>query len=186
MGSSGVRAYDPVRDADAALALWQRSLPLWPIARAEVAGVIGDAALVATVDRQLAGIAAVAHGGRRASLQLLLVDRDRRRCGLGRRLHDAALDHLRRRGADTAGLGGTPAPYLWPGLPAGLDDARAVLERWGWRFGYRCWDLVRDLSDYQTPREVAARHFPSWVAYSTATLSARLSGSTRPVRSSAR
>jgi GNAT superfamily N-acetyltransferase len=189
---------DPVRDEDAAVALWQRSLPLWPIARAEFAGVIGDA-LVATVDRQLAGFAAVAHRGRRGSLPLLLVDRDRRRCGLGRRLHDAALDHLRRRGADTAGLGGTPGPYLWPGLPADLDDARAILDRWGWRFGYRCWDLVRDLSDYETPREVAARasaysyrwasgadrerlaafearHFPSWGTYLNAGLDSAIVG----------
>jgi len=186
--SVDVRAHDPARDRAAVYALWQRSLGrAWPLDRTELAEVMGDT-LVAFVGGRLAGAAAVAHAGRRASLQLLLVDPDLRRQGIGRRLHDAALDHLVRLGAQSVRLGGTPGPYLWPGLPADLAEARPILERWGWTFGYTCWDLVRELADYETPTDVARRgsaftyrwasgadrdrlaafealHFPEWAAY---------------------
>jgi len=186
--SIDVRAYNPARDGAAVYALWQRSLgQAWPLDRSELAAVIGDA-LVAFVGGRLAGAAAVARAGRCASLQLLLVDPDLRRQRIGRRLHDAALDQLARLGAQTVSLGGTPGPYLWPGLPADLAEARAILERRGWTFGYTCWDLVQELADYETPADVARRgstftyrwatgaerdrlaafealHFPEWAAY---------------------
>jgi GNAT superfamily N-acetyltransferase len=62
-----------------------------------------------------------------------------------------------------------------------------VLERWGWQFGDPCWDLVRRLSDFERPPEIAATpgityrpaseadradlaafeaaHFPEWAHY---------------------
>src|SRR5436309_10711654 len=99
--------------------------------------------------------AGVARAGRRASLQLLLVDPDLRPQGIGRRLHDAALEQFAHLGAQSVSLGGALGPYLWPGLPAELAEARAILERWGWTFGYTCWDLVRELADYQMSADVA-------------------------------
>jgi GNAT superfamily N-acetyltransferase len=155
--SIDIRAYDPARDGAAVYALWQRSLGrAWPLDWSELAAVMGDA-LVAFGGGRLAGAAAVAHAGRRASLQLLLVDPDLRRQDIGRRLHDAALDQLARLGAQSVSLGGVPGPYLWPGLPADLAEAGALLERWDWTFGHSCWDLVRELADYETPADVARR-----------------------------
>jgi GNAT superfamily N-acetyltransferase len=186
--SIDVRAYDLGRDGAAVSALWQRSLgEAWPLDFSELAGVIGDA-LVAVGGGRLAGAALVTHSGRYGSLQLLLVAPELRRQGIGHRLHDVALDHLAWLGAHSVSLGGSPGPYLWPGVPTDLIEARAILKRWGWRFDSPCWDLVRDLADYETPAEIVRRgsafsyrwatgadrdrlaafealHFPAWAAY---------------------
>jgi GNAT superfamily N-acetyltransferase len=99
--SIDVRAYDPARDEAATFALWQRSLGrTWPLDCCELARMMSDA-LIASVRGRVAGVAAVARAGRLASLRFLLVHPDLRRHGVGRRLHDAALDHLARQGAQS-------------------------------------------------------------------------------------
>jgi beta-N-acetylhexosaminidase len=154
--SIDVRPYDPLRDDAGAFELWKRSLGRsWPVEAADFAAIVRDG-FVAVRGGRVTGVAAVARdnsGG--ASLQLLLVDPDVRRRGIGTRLHDATLHQLARQGATRVQLAGTPGRYLWPGLPAELDQARAVFERWGWNFGYTCWDMLRSLDDYETPADVA-------------------------------
>lgn len=181
-----VRRYE-ADDGAAVFELWQRTLGLdWPVDPAEFAAVVREG-FVALDGGRLAGVAAIAGGNDRASLQLLLVDPGLRRRGIGAQLHDAALSELARRGATRVHLAGTPDPYLWPGLPAEYQEAQGVLERLGWQFTEPCWDLVRTLRDFQRPAGIAqtpaityrpateadraalsefeTTHFPEWAHY---------------------
>lgn len=86
------------------------------------------AALVAchgAVDAVVGTVAAEADlgGPYTAHVRRLYVDPDYWGCGIGRRLHDGALDHLR--------AGGDGVVALWV-LEANAR-ARSMYERWGWR-----------------------------------------------------
>jgi GNAT superfamily N-acetyltransferase len=181
-----LRPYE-VGDRSAVHELWTGSLGRdWPVDRTDFGAVVKEG-FVAVSGERVAGVAAIARQGDRASLQLLLVDRELRRRGIGKQLHDAALTQLAGRGAGRVHLAGTPDPYLWPGLPAEREEARRVLKRLGWQFGEPCWDLVRTLSDFERPPGIApttgityrwateadradltafeAAHFPEWSHY---------------------
>lgn len=186
MPNIALRPYE-VDDRTAVHDLWARSLGRdWPVDPSDFAAVVNEG-FVAVHGEHLAGVAAIARHEDRASLQLLLVDPDLRGRGIGAQLHAAALEELARGGAKRVHLAGTPDPYLWPGLPAEREGARRVLERWGWRFGEPCWDLVRTLGDFERPPGIAATpgityrpaaeadradltvfetaHFPEWAHY---------------------
>ena len=89
----------------------------------------GAAVLVACLpgaDATVVGSVAVApdrEDPTRAILRRLYVDPDHWAQGVGRRLHDAALDRLRRSGQDTV--------QLW--VLEANTRARSMYERWGWR-----------------------------------------------------
>jgi GNAT superfamily N-acetyltransferase len=175
-----LRALDPARDRAELEHLWRASLaPAWP--------VLPDA-----LDRLREGLVAEAGGGEAvgavaleppAGVQLLLVAPDHRRRGVGTALLGVAVDRLRAGGAGRVRLGvGGATAYVWPGVPAGLRDARAFFEARGWRWSHRVTDLTCDLRaldraaappagvtlDVAGPAEVEAalaferRWFPSW------------------------
>jgi GNAT superfamily N-acetyltransferase len=154
MKSVEVRAYTAA-DGTAVYELWMRSLGRdWPLDRAHFAAVVNDG-FVAVSGESVTGVAAIARQNEKGSLRLLAVDPDLRRRGIGTQLHEAALGELARQGAMRVELGGTPDPYLWPGLPAERDEARRVFEHWAWQFGDPCWDLLRTLSDFERPPGIA-------------------------------
>jgi ribosomal protein S18 acetylase RimI-like enzyme len=184
--NAALRRYH-VDDSAAVYELWTRTLGRdWPVDPADFATVVKEG-FVAVHGGRIAGVAAIARENDRASLQLLLVDPDLRGRGIGTQLQSAALAELSRLGATRVHLAGTPDPYLWPGLPAEREEARRVLEHLGWQFDDPCWDLVRTLSDYETPPGIAptadityrrateadradltafeAAHFPEWSHY---------------------
>jgi GNAT superfamily N-acetyltransferase len=158
----------------------------WQVDPTDFAAVVKEGFLAVQGERP-AGVAAIARQDDRASLQLILVDPELRRRGIGTQLHGAALAELGRQGAARVHLAGTPDPYLWPGLPAEREEARRVFERWGWQFTDPCWDLARRLNDFETPPGIAATpgityrpateadradltafetaHFPEWAHY---------------------
>jgi GNAT superfamily N-acetyltransferase len=74
--------------------------------------VVGTVAAMSDVD-----------GPYNAQLRRLYVDPGHWGRGIGRRLHDAALDHLR--------TAGHPVVALW--VLEGNVRARSMYERWGWR-----------------------------------------------------
>ena len=181
-----MRAYTAA-DGTAVYELWTRSFGRdWPLDRRDFAAVVNDG-FVAVCGERVTGVAAIARENDKASLQLLVVDPDLRRRGIGSQLHGAALGELARQGATRVQLGGTPDPYLWPGLPAERDEARRVLEHWAWQFGHPCWDLLRTLNDFEAPPGVTRTtgftyrsateadranliafeeaHFPEWAHY---------------------
>jgi predicted N-acetyltransferase YhbS len=150
-----IEPYDPSRDEAAIFELWQRALGAhWPMTRELLRRVIEapgarNAHLVARDGTQAIGLA-MTQQGQRGNLVALVVDSDRQRRGIGSALHDAALDQLRRAGAQRVQLGGGETRF-WPGVPANLPAARSFFEARGWAFTSEVIDLTQDLRGYQTP-----------------------------------
>ena len=163
-----IRPLDAARDADAAFELWRRSFErTWPMTRAAFGERLGDG-FVAVCDDEPVGISVLTRDGHAAGIQLIVVAPEHRRRGIGTRLHDACLAALSRAGITNVRLGGTPGPYIWPGVPANGVEARQAFERWGWKFDGSCWDLTQSLIRYETPREVSERS-PDGITYRWAT-----------------
>jgi GNAT superfamily N-acetyltransferase len=97
---------------------WREAIARGPAAVALVACLGPRGALVGTV------AAEIERGGPYvAQVRRLYVDPDHWGCGIGRRLHDRVLEHLR--------AGGQGVVALWV-LEANAR-ARSMYERWGWR-----------------------------------------------------
>ena len=182
-----IRSYDASVDGDAAFELWGQSIGRsWPVEREDFDAIVHEG-FVALLDDRIAGVAAFARLDSVASLQLLLVDAGVRRRGVGSRLVETTLAALATDGVTEVRLASMPGPYFWPGLPPELVSAQSFFERFGWKFGDPCWDLVRSLRDYQTPDDVERpagitvrwaagdehqrlleferTNFPSWLGY---------------------
>ena len=124
----------PLRPTDAARAMWNRSVPLWPMSAALWAEMTdAEIALVATEAGAVVGLGVGAvwpvAAGVRGSVRLLAVDPAHRRRGIGTALLDALADGLRERGATVLRLGECAPVYLTPGVDvretAGLAFAEA-------------------------------------------------------------
>ena len=170
-----IRPYDPAVDVPGLYDLWQTALgggistPVksshWPVTRAWFQQVIDEPGyhpehLVAEVGGQVVGFVlarATQTTSPRAALLAQAVHPRYQRQGIGRRLHDAVLVRLRARGVRRVQLGAGAGGYFWPGVPADLPDAWPFFRALGWPEVERSYDLVRPLSDYQTPAWVWTR-----------------------------
>ena len=141
-------------DRSAVTDLWRRSLgEVWPLEPAWHDS-LGSAGVGAVDGRGVVvGFATV---GARSALTSLVVDSAHRRHGIGRSLHDAALDLLPADGE--LGIGsGTGEDYVFPGVPENLPGASEFFHACGWRWDYVAADLVQRVGTYATPDGVAAR-----------------------------
>jgi beta-N-acetylhexosaminidase len=200
MNTVEIRPYDPPRDAAPVYALWQQTVDgLWPLPHdifhavtvANPAYQPGDH-FVALVGDEIVGWAATQlrqdPPAPMGHLMLLLVAPAYQRRGIGRGLHEQALEHLQQRGAAHIQLGGGYYS-LWQGVPANLPAAWPFFQARGWSEAERSFDLVRDLAGYTTPPDIyarlrptitiaqataadadailafEARHFPGWLRY---------------------
>jgi GNAT superfamily N-acetyltransferase len=161
-----IRPYASDRDADAAFALWQESIgKRWPLSAARFHAIIGDPCAashwVAVDGEHIIGFAALHDhqtmaGEREATLTALVVAPDMRRRGIGTALHDAALDALRERGVRHVSLGAGDV-HFWEGVPDDCPEALSFFPARGWTFTERAYDLVRDVRDFRTSSDLAAR-----------------------------
>jgi len=87
-------------------------------------------------------------------LQMIFVHPACQRQGIGRALHNMALDHLRKLGLRTLRLGGGGMMRLWPGIPEDAASSQAFFKKMGWQNFNRCCDLVRDVRNYQVPENL--------------------------------
>ncbi|HZO87684.1 MAG TPA: GNAT family N-acetyltransferase [Chthonomonadaceae bacterium] len=198
-----IRPYHRQRDEPLVYGLWQRALGnQWPLPlktfRHKVNGhpqhEVADH-FVACEGEEVIGFVATQTpmglgGEERAGLMCLLVTPDRQRQGVGRALHDHALDALCRRGVTEAQLGAGGLSYFWAGVPTNLPGALAFFRACGWPDTGPAFDLVMDLTGYATPAsiyerirrpdvtlsvagpedvsavlEFEAQHFPRWVPH---------------------
>jgi ribosomal protein S18 acetylase RimI-like enzyme len=160
MPSAVFRAYEPARDESAALALWDAGLgSTWPVDPSAFHQILaGGDHMVAEKRGQLIGFVAARSHGDRGGVLVLLVDPAHRRRGLGRALHDRALDQLRAGGVRRVRLGPTGrGDNFWAGVPVDLPDAWAFFEEAGWTSHERVTDLVLDLNGYVTPPAIHGR-----------------------------
>ena len=174
MNLASIRPYNPNLDTRAVLPLWQAALgDTWPMRDDLLRRLLtdhrfyrGDDHLVAVADERIVGFVGtqVDRSGedvqeRSGGISVVLVHPERQRQGIGTRLHEAALGHLRQAGVGALRLGGGGAYRFWPGIPTDLPGAYPFFASCGWPLDpeQRSCDLVRDLSDYQMPAAMRAR-----------------------------
>ena len=98
---------------------WRRAIARGPSATSALVACHGATdAVVGTVAAEVDG-----GGPYMAQIGRLYVDPDHWGCGIGRRLHDSVLEHLR--------AGGQGIVALW--VLEANGRARSMYERWGWR-----------------------------------------------------
>jgi len=164
-----IRPYQPDADEPAVFDLWQTTFATtWPLARDMFRRVTvgadsyqdGDHVVAEERGVPIGFIATQADRGasprRTGHIGIVLVAPARRRQGIGRALHDAALAHLRERGVNQVQLGGGET-YLWPGVPSTLSSALAFLHSCGWTYAETSYDLVQDLRGYVSPSTIDRR-----------------------------
>lgn len=128
-------------EADAALALWNRSAPLDALSpavfREKVWGEPAGTALTADVDGTLVGLGVgvlwPTPDALRGSVRLLAVEPEHRRRGIATALLDALEDGLRQRGVTVARIGEASPNYLTPGIDVRNDGGLAFAEARGYR-----------------------------------------------------
>lgn len=176
-------------DEPAALALWARALPRWPVSAAAFRSrAVGAEQLVMAAGGTLVGYISVARAQTRAQLTAILVDPECRRAGLGSELLAQARRNLG--SAVTSWSAGSGAgPNFWPGVPEDAPDGWAFLHEHGFEQTGEMADLIADIARFRPPgwvlsragggvrfelavdrdaAEVIAlqeRHFPDWTAY---------------------
>jgi GNAT superfamily N-acetyltransferase len=160
-----IRSYVPKKDETCLFELWSGAFgPAWPVSTDWLCSITqnpevyqpGDH-LLAAVDGQPAGFALTQTAGTAGSILALGVLPRFQRQGVGRALHDGALERLRTRGVSKVHLGSGAPDYFWPGMPASLDNAWPFFQRLGWEEEWRSIDMIRSLVDYQTPAWVWER-----------------------------
>lgn len=172
-----IRPYHPASDEPLLLDLWNAALgDAWPVTPEWFRAVaLNDPArqehLLAEVDGRPVGFALAklsADSPPRGSILALGVHPEYRRRGVGRALHDAALERLRARGADHFMLGAGASGYFWPGVPADLPGAWPFFQAQGWPEVSRSYDLARALEGYETPSWVWQRVRGLFIEFITA------------------
>lgn len=166
-----LRAYQPDQDGPEVFKLYQATIGTkWPLTYDQFRQVTsghdfyrpGDH-FVAGSEGSLIGFAATqVHRFLTAAepvggLQVIFVAPENQRRGVGRALHNIALEHIRKADMTIAQVAGGGMVRLWPGIPEDLAESRGFFEKMGWKIQYRVCDLVRDVSAYEIPAELQRR-----------------------------
>jgi mycothiol synthase len=158
-------------DAPAAVTLCRTALDL-PEDAAEAAEIVGRLRERTGTDgwaaqpRRLAGFAALAPGGRMVGVvlgsmssrdpstghvDLLAVDPEQRRRGVGRALTARIESALAGLGAATVELAGNAPYYAWPGIDVRYTPAVCAAMAFGYEFQQAAWNMTADLSRPDAP-----------------------------------
>src|ERR1700694_2731395 len=86
----------------------------------------------------------------------IFVDPHEQRQGIGTALFESAIASLQAGGAQRIMIGGK-YPRIWPGVPDTNVDALKFFGAQGWTPTRIDYDLIRDLSDYETPPSIYER-----------------------------
>ena len=166
-----IRPYQAMQDGPAVYHLYQEIFAaFWPIRYEHFRQVISEHAFyregdhfVAEVNGEIAGFAVTqvqrperlpqGLGG----IALLFVAPAWRKRGIGRALHQAALEHLRLSKMKAVCLGGGGLLRFWPGIPDNLPSTQGFFEKMGWSDFSPCCDLVRHLSAFEIPASLRQR-----------------------------
>ncbi len=196
---ASIEQYDAGLDGEAAFQVWQAALgEVWPLTPELFQRVIdagGTHHYLAREEGEAVGLAAtqLEQDGTGSSdlsgdIMAIAVAPWAQSRGIGRALHDTALDYLRQAGARRVQLGGGRISRFWPGVPINLPHALSFFNAMGWEPDSISHDMVRHLGDFQVPDRVydtlrdrridiaqasqadverilefEAREFPSWL-----------------------
>jgi ribosomal protein S18 acetylase RimI-like enzyme len=170
------RPLDPSADADKLVALWERSIPTWPIPRDRLLSAT-HSGHVAEHDGRIVGAIATHPEG---AVRYLMVDPAMRRRGIGSALHDVAIASLGPLGRTKLLLGWGGRPYIWPGIPRDLPGAQPFFERRGWVMKHISADLAQDLSTYVRPKDAFDRAAAAGVTFAICRVKEREHGAWVP------
>jgi GNAT superfamily N-acetyltransferase len=166
-----LRPYQPEQDSQAVFELYQSTIGQnWPLRFDLFQKVTSEHAFyrpgdhfIAGSEGRIVGFAATqvlrpeplpaAVGG----LQALFIAPDFRRQGVGRALHNIALDHLRAMGMRVVQLGGAGMLRLWPGIPDDQAASRGFFEKLGWEKFNKVCDLTCSVRSYEIPAGLKRR-----------------------------
>jgi beta-N-acetylhexosaminidase len=163
-----VESYDANKDFDQVKALWDTCLPEWPLSseklafvlnngpnpahyviRTETDGVIAFASTFATPDKKtLTG-----------HLGLILVSPKHRHQGAGTLLHETGMRRLRSLPNIQSIQLGTVYPRIFCGVPENLGQETVnFFKNRGWNMSKKpVWDLIQDLTKYETDKAISDR-----------------------------
>ena len=145
------RRLDPVRDRSAVRDLWELALGArWPI-HAETLAASMPLAYGLGDTEKLSGAIGFDETG---AISFVMVDPSRRREGIGRALHQAAVTHLAVAKPEWT-LGG--AHSFWRGIPDNLPDAGPYFTALGWTLGATVVDMAMPLAGFTVDPAAIAR-----------------------------
>jgi GNAT superfamily N-acetyltransferase len=157
------RPLDPVRDRSAVRDLWELALGArWPI-HAETLAASMPLAYGLGDTEKLSGAIGFDETG---AISFVMVDPSRRREGIGRALHQAAVAHLAATKPELT-LGG--AHSFWRGIPDNLPDAPPFFTALGWTLGATVVDMTMPLAGFTVDPAAIARADAIGVRFSFAT-----------------
>ncbi|KZZ90083.1 beta-glucosidase [Ascosphaera apis ARSEF 7405] len=177
-----IQSYDAQKDFQSVLKLWHFVLPMYAIPEAKLKDLLGKENgvhfVVKTIEKDhktpAVGFVAAYKDPHRPTnyVTALIVHPAYQRRGLGTKLLDHAVEHLRTTTGKLRVTIGSSSPRFWPGIP--LD-----IPAHGYDFfitkgfvpdkGPCARDYVIDLSNYCTPHLVAERAYKAGVVYHTLT-----------------
>jgi GNAT superfamily N-acetyltransferase len=159
-----IRPLRPEHDRPLVERLWAATLAgTWPVLPGALALV--KTGLVAEIDEEMVGAVVSDEVG---SILLVLVSPSHQRLGVGRRLVEATLADLAAAGTTSVCLGSGGADSVWPGIPLDLPGAVAFFESLGWGRDEVVVDMVRDLTDFSMPLELAEQAAAAGVSFTVA------------------
>jgi|SRR5579859_3064179 len=92
---------------------------------------------------------------KRGSIVLLLFEPKHER--IGEKLLEKAMEHFRKNEVTNVQLGAGTHTSFWPGVPTNLPHLVSFFEQRDWQFSENSVDMVRDIGNYTTPKEVYER-----------------------------
>jgi GNAT superfamily N-acetyltransferase len=159
------RALDATRHGSAVIELWDRVLgSSWPVHPRTLLDAMPLGYGIESRGRLLGAIGFDATG----AISFVIVDAARRREGIGRSLHDAALDYLSS-AAPCWRLGGSHT--IWRGVPDDLPSATRFFEALGWSLGSSVADLAMPLADFSLDPSLLTRAQSAGITFMRASAS---------------
>lgn len=140
---------------------WPLSAAVFPLLLSEHADYQAGDHFVAEKDGQIVGFVATQRqrvmnkDNTKGGIALLMVHPNQHRQGIGRRLQEMAVHHLKQIGLDRICLGIGNAHRFWQGVPENLPGATTFFRACGWHEAETSFDLIGDVYQLKTPSDLA-------------------------------
>ena len=158
-----IKKYSFATDEDKVYQLYNKILGNeWPIDKEQFYDVLvheppskSVASFISVSQGKMNGFISTQIMNKRGSIVLLLFEPGQGR--IGEKLLEKAMEHFRKNAVTNVQLGAGAYTSFWPGVPTNLPQLISFFERRGWQFSENSVDMVRDIGNYVTPKEVYER-----------------------------
>lgn len=141
---------------DKAYELWCEVLNnTWPIEKEQFIDRVSKGAnFTAIIDGVIVGFINCQYSDEKGQVTLILVNSKYQRQGVGTALLNEAKKYLKMNGVKTIFIGCGVGTYFWPGVPTNLLSVVNFFKKNGLKTNETNLDMVGNLENYQTPKEV--------------------------------